>query len=172
MTGFDFTVIAILLVSVLLGLWRGLVCEALSLLGWPLAFVLSNLYADNLARFLPMPALSHVKEQQEAIRAATAYVLMFVAVLVVVGLVIWVLAKLLKTIGVGYMDKALGVLFGVLRGSLMVLALVWLAGVTDIPGKTYWRGAMMSKTLEDVALLTKGWLPDSIAQRIHYRNRS
>ena len=178
MTGFDFTVIAILLLSMLLGLWRGLVCEALSLLGWPLAFVLSNLYADNLARFLPMPAsshvpvLSHVTEQQEAIRAAIAYVLVFVAVLVAVGLVIWVLAKLLKTIGVSHMDKAFGGLFGVLRGSLVVLALVWLAGITDIPGKAYWRGAMTSRTLEDVALLTKGWLPDSIAQRIRYRNRS
>lgn len=164
MTGFDYTVIAILLVSVSLGLWRGLVCEALSLLGWPLAFVLSNLYADDLARFLPM--------KQEELRTTVAYVLMFVAVLVATGVLIWLLAKMLKTIGVGQMDKVLGGLFGVVRGGLAVLALVWLAGVTDMPGKPYWRGATMSKTLEDVALLSKGWLPDSIAQRIHYRNRS
>lgn len=172
MTGFDYTVIAILLVSVSLGLWRGLVCEALSLLGWPLAFVLSNLYADDLARFLPLPVPSSVAGKQDELRAVVAYVLMFVAVLVATGVLIWLLSKLLKSIGVGQMDKVLGGLFGILRGGLAVLALVWLAGVTDMPGKPYWRGATMSKTLEDVALLGKGWLPDSIAQRIHYRNRS
>lgn len=164
MTGFDFAVIAILLISVLLGVWRGLVSEVLSLLGWPLAFVLSNLYADNFAMLLPM--------QQETLRVTVAYVLMFVAVLIVWGVLVWILAKLLKTIGLGQMDRTLGGLFGALRGGLVVLALLWLSGVTDMPQKPYWREAMMGKTLEDVALLTKAWLPDSIARRIHYRNRS
>ncbi len=164
MTGFDLAVIAILMISVLLGVWRGLVSEVLSLLGWPLAFVLSNLYADNFARLLPI--------QQETLRATVAYVLMFVAVLVMWGVLVWMFSKLLKTIGLGQMDRTLGGLFGVLRGGLVVLALVWLAGVTNIPEKPNWREAMMSKTLEDAALLSKTWLPDSIAQRIHYRNRS
>jgi membrane protein required for colicin V production len=164
MTGFDFAVIAILLVSVLLGLWRGLVCEVLSLLGWPLAFVLSNIYADNFARFLPM--------KQETLRSTAAYALMFVSVLIAWGVLVWMLSKMLKSIGLGRMDRTLGGLFGILRGGLVVLALVWLAGVTDIPEKQFWRKAMMSKTLEDAALLTKAWLPDSIAQRIHYRIRS
>jgi len=164
MTGFDFAVIAILLISVLLGLWRGLVCEVLSLVGWPLAFVLSNIYADNFARLLPM--------KQETLRATAAYVLMFFAVLIMWGVLVWMLSKLLKSIGLGPMDRTLGGLFGVLRGGLVVLALVWLAGVTDIPEQLFWRKAMMSKTLEDAALLTKAWLPDSVAQRIHYRIRS
>jgi membrane protein required for colicin V production len=164
MTGFDFAVIAILLMSVLLGVWRGLVSEVLSLLGWPLAFVLSNLYADNFAYLLPM--------KQETLRTTAAYVLMFAVVLIVWGVLVWMLTKLLKTIGLGQMDRTLGGLFGALRGGLVVLALLWLSGVTDMPAKPYWREAMMSKTLEDVALLTKAWLPESIAQRIHYRNRS
>jgi membrane protein required for colicin V production len=81
-------------------------------------------------------------------------------------------SKMLKSIGLGRMDRTLGGLFGIVRGGLVVLALVWLAGVTDIPEKQFWRKAMMSKTLEDVALLTKAWLPDNIARRIHYRIRS
>jgi membrane protein required for colicin V production len=164
MTGFDFAVIAIVLVSVLLGLWRGLAFEVLSLVGWPLAFVLSNIYADNFARFLPM--------KQETLRATAAYVLMFAVVLIMWGVLVWMLSKMLKSIGLGRMDRTLGGLFGILRGGLVVLALVWLAGVTDIPEKQFWRKAMMSKTLEDAALLTKSWLPDNIAQRIHYRIRS
>jgi membrane protein required for colicin V production len=164
MTGFDFAVIAILLVSVLLGLWRGLAVEVLSLVGWPLAFVLSNLYSDNFARFLPL--------KQETLRTTAAYVLMIAVVLIAWGVLVWVLSKMLKSIGLGRMDRTLGGLFGIVRGGLVVLALVWLAGVTDIPEKPFWRKAMMSKALEDAALMTKAWLPDNIAQRIHYRIRS
>ena len=165
MTGFDFAVIAILLISVLLGLWRGLVCEVLSLVGWPLAFVLSNIYADNFARLLPM--------KQETLRATAAYVLMFFAVLIMWGVLVWMLSTLLKgdRIGAGRIERW-GGLFGVLRGGLVVLALVWLAGLTGIPEQPFWRKAMMSKTLEDAALLTKAWLPDSISQRIHYGIRN
>jgi membrane protein required for colicin V production len=164
MTGFDFAVLAILLISVLLGLWRGLAVEVLSLAGWPLAFVLSNIYSDNVARFLPM--------KQEALRTTAAYVLIFVLVLIAWGVLVWMLSSMLKSIGLGRMDRMLGGFFGIVRGALVVLVMVWLAGVTDIPEKSFWREAMMSKTFEDAALLTKAWLPDSIAKRIHYRIRS
>jgi membrane protein required for colicin V production len=128
MTGFDFAVIAILLVSVLLGLWRGLAVEVLSLVGWPLAFVLSNIYSDNFARFLPL--------KQETLRTTAAYVLMFAVVLIAWGVLVWMLSKMLKSIGLGRMDRTLGGLFGVVRGGLVVLALVWLAGVASLPS---WR---------------------------------
>jgi membrane protein required for colicin V production len=164
MTGFDYVVVAILLVSVLLGVWRGFASEVLSLVGWPLAFLLSNLYADNFAMLLPI--------QQDALRATTAYVLIFVAMLIVWAVLIRLLSKLLNSIGLGQMDRMLGGFFGVVRGALVLLALIWLSGVTEMPEKPYWREAMMSKQLEDVALLTKVWLPENIGQRVHYRNRS
>lgn len=160
MTGFDFSILTILLVSLLLGLWRGLVYEVLSLAGWPIAFVLSKLFANSIAPMLPM--------QQEAMRIAAACVVVFVVVLIVWGMLAWLLARLVKAIGLGWLDSVMGGLFGVLRGGLVVLALVWLAGLTPIPEQPFWRGAQTSKTAEDVALLTKSWLPDNIAQRIRY----
>jgi predicted HD phosphohydrolase len=47
-----------------------------------------------------------------------------------------------------------------------------MAGLTNFFQQPFWRDALTSKTLEDAALLTKAWLPDRIAQRIHYRIRS
>lgn len=172
MTGFDFAVIAILLVSLLFGLWRGLLYEVLSLLGWPLAFMLSNMYAEGFAQHIPIPVLSHVEGKYEMLRTTGAYALVFIAVLIGWGVLVWGLSRLLRAIGLGRLDKTLGGLFGVLRGVLVVLAVVWLAGVTDIPERPFWRDAQMSKTAEDVALLTKAWLPENIAQRIHYRARN
>jgi len=53
----------------------------------------------------------------------------------------------------------------------VILALVWLAGMSDLPEQSLWRDAQFSRVAEDVAMQTKVWLPDNIAQRIHYRNR-
>ncbi|HEU0234480.1 MAG TPA: CvpA family protein [Gallionella sp.] len=164
MTGFDFAVMAILLVSLLFGLWRGLVYEVLSLMGWPVAFVLSKLFAGNVAPMMP--------GAQETIRITLAYAVVFVAALIVWGLLAWLLSRLVKAVGLGWLDRVLGGLFGVLRGGLVILVLVWLAGMTAVPEQPFWRAAQMSKTAEDAALLTKVWLPDNIAQRVRYRIRS
>ena len=163
MTGFDLAVIAILFVSLLFGVWRGLFYEVLSLLGWPLAFMLSNMYGEAIARHIPI--------EHDVVRTTGAYALVFIAVMIVWGMLIWGLTKFLRAIGLGQMDRMLGGLFGVLRGLLVVLVAVWLAGMTDIPKRPFWRDAQLSRGAEDVALLTKPWLPDSIGQRIHYPAR-
>jgi membrane protein required for colicin V production len=163
MTVFDFGVVAILLISLLFGLWRGLLYEVLSILGWPIAFVVSNIFADGIAQHIPI--------NHEMARLIGAYALVFVAVMIVWGMLVLVLTKLMRMIGLGQVDRMLGGMFGLVRGLLLVLAVVWLAGMTDFPEQPFWREAQMSRGAEDVALLTKSWLPESIAQRIHYRAR-
>jgi Uncharacterized membrane protein, required for colicin V production len=164
MTGFDFVVIGILLLSSLLGLWRGLVYELMAMLGWPLAFVLSRLFAGDIASLLPL--------KQEAARIAGAYALVFIAALILWSVLTSLLSKLLKAAGSGWSDRVLGGLFGVLRGGIVLLVLVWMVGLTNYFEQPFWREALTSKTLEDAALLTKSWLPDSVAQRIHYGIRN
>jgi membrane protein required for colicin V production len=164
MNGLDFFVIGILLFSLLLGLWRGLVHELMALLGWPIAFVLCKLFAGNIAPLLPL--------KEESARIAGAYAMVFIAALIVWSVLTRMLSKLLKAVGSGWSDRMLGGLFGVLRGGMMLLVLVWMVGLTNYFQQPFWRDALTSKTLEDAALLTKAWLPDSIAQRIHYRIRS
>jgi membrane protein required for colicin V production len=164
MNGLDFVVMGILLLSMLLGLWRGLLYEVLSLLGWPIAIVLSRLSADSVAPLLPI--------EQEDMRIAAAYALVFIAALIAWSILARLMARLLKVIGSDWTDRAMGGLFGILRGGLVVLVLVWLAGLTHVPEKQFWRVSLTGKTLENVALLTKAWLPDNIAKRIHYRINS
>jgi membrane protein required for colicin V production len=163
MTGFDIAVVAILLASLLFGVWRGLVYEVLSLLGWPLAFVLSRMFANDVASMMP--------GAQEAVRVASAYAVLFIAALIVWGMLVWLVSRLIKAIGLGWLDSALGALFGLVRGALVVLVLVWLAGLTQMPEQQFWRNARASRAIEDVALWSKVWLPDNIGQRIHYGAR-
>jgi membrane protein required for colicin V production len=164
MTGFDFAVIGILLLSSLFGLWRGLVHELMALLGWPLAFVLSKLFAGNIAPLLPL--------KQETARITVAYVLVFVAALIVWAVLTALLGKLMKAAGSGWQDRVLGGLFGLLRGGLLLLVLVWAIGLTNYSEWPFWRHALTSKPLEAAALMTKSWLPDGIAQRVHYGIRN
>ena len=164
MTGFDYAVIGIMLLSLSLGLWRGLVYEVLSLLGWPLAFVLSWKFAGNIEPLLPV--------SEDAVRIALAYTLVFIATLIVWGMLVWLFAKLVKAAGLGALDSLLGGLFGLLRGIMIILILVWLAGTSSIPEQPFWRDAKFSRAAEDVALLAKTGLPDNIARRIHYKERS
>jgi membrane protein required for colicin V production len=162
MTWFDYTVIAIVALSALLGWWRGLVYEVLSLLGWVAAAIVARLFAAKTAPY--MPAVLGA----EAVRTAAAFAALFIVTLIIGGIVAWILSKLVKWVGLGWMDGLLGTLFGVLRGVLVVLALVLLAGLTDLPKEPFWRNAALSKPLENVALAAKGWLPGSVAQRVHY----
>ncbi len=162
MTWFDYTIIAIVVLSVLLGWWRGMVYEVLALLGWVAAYFVARLFVANVAPLLPawMGA--------EAVRMTVAFTLLFVTTLIVSGIMAMLLSKLVKWVGLGWMDGLLGALFGMVRGVLVVLVLALLAGLTDLPKDPFWRDAWLSKPLENAALAAKGWLPGNVAQRVHY----
>ncbi len=162
MTWFDYTVIAIVILSALLGWWRGLVYEILALLGWVAAYAVARLFAAGAAPL--MPAALGV----EAARMTAAFAVLFTGTLIIGGIVAWLLSKLVKWVGLGWMDGLLGALFGVLRGVLVVLALVLLAGLTGLPKEASWRNAASSKPLVSIALAVKSWLPENVAQRVHY----
>lgn len=162
MTWFDYTVFIIAVWSVLLGWWRGFVYEVLSLLGWVAAYAVARWQAVNLAALMP------AELGIDAIKVTVAFILLFVATLIVSGIVIWLLSKLIKFSGLGWIDGLFGSLFGMLRGMLLVLILVLLAGLTDLPKKPFWREAKLSKPLESMALASLAWLPDSVARRVHF----
>ncbi len=163
MTVFDFGVIAIILASLLLGLFRGFVYEVLSFLGWPVTYFLSKAFASSVAPMMPIT--------QESMRIAVAYVVIFIAGLVAWSLLVFLLTKIIKAIGLGGIDTFLGSLFGVLRGAMIVVALACLAGLTDIPKQPFWQQARTSQSTEGFAKLAKTYLPDSVAQRIQFPPR-
>ena len=73
----DWILLAVLGLSLLLGVWRGLVQELLSLAGWVAAFYLAQMYAPLTANALPMEGSSQM------LRYAAGFLLTFIAVLVV-----------------------------------------------------------------------------------------
>jgi membrane protein required for colicin V production len=128
----DWVIAAVLAASVLLGLWRGLVFEVLSVLNWLAAFVLAQWLAPRAAAMMPLGGAG------ESLRYAAGFVVVFIAALFLGGLVAWLTKKLVEAVGLRPVDRALGGLFGLVRGLVAVLALAVVVNLTGLRSGTWW----------------------------------
>ncbi len=163
MTVFDYAVLLIIGLSVMLSIIRGAVREVLSLTAWVLAFWAAQTYTVEFAALLP-ENLSN-----PSLRLMTGFALVFLTVLVVMSLVAILCSKLVKASGLSVADRSLGAVFGVARGYLMVLILVLLGGFTSLPKQPMWKDALFSSQLERVATYVKTWLPEGLSKSINYQ---
>lgn len=162
MTWLDYAALTILVVSVLWGVWRGLVREVVSIAAWVLAFLGANLFAgplgDALPKALPTPE----------IRVLVAFVVVFIAILAVCALVSKLLSKLVHVAGLGELDRTLGGLFGAARALLILLAFALVAGLTALPRQPVWRNSLSGPLLAQAVLAIKPWVPPSFGLRLRY----
>jgi membrane protein required for colicin V production len=162
MTLFDYTVLFIIGSSVLVSVVRGFTREALSLLGWVLAFLLANMLSGVVSEwFAPL-----IKDA--TLRVLVAFVAVFVVTLVLASIGAMMASRLLKNAGLGLEDRLLGGFFGFARGLLIVLALVLVSGLTALPKQPVWSDAVLSPPLEALAAALKPWLPGAAARYLSY----
>ena len=162
MTWLDYGVIGLLMASMAWSAIRGVVREIVSLGGWIIAFLAANLFAGPLSTHLPQAI------HGETLRTLAAFLAIFILALICTALVGMLMSKLVNAVGLGPIDKVLGALFGIARGSILVLVAVLLAGLTSAPRQAWWKESVSGPYLRDVALALKPWLPDSFAQRLRY----
>ena len=144
MATLDWVFLAVLLASLALGAWRGLVYEVLSVLGWIAAFVLAQWLAPDAAALLP---LGH---WDDAIRYAAGFVLVFIAAAFAAGLLAWLVKKLVEAVGLRPVDRTLGAAFGLVRGAVLLLAAAVVINMTPLRNGQWWTestGAGVSTTV-------------------------
>lgn len=138
MNEIDWIIIGILGISGFISLLRGFVKEAISLFIWVIALILAISLAPKLALILSQ-WLSH-----PALQMIIAFVLIFIGTLIVGGLVNQIIYALLKKAGLGYLDRLLGVVFGVLRGSIIVIAcLIIVPSVIAVEEHQLWKDSQL-----------------------------
>lgn len=162
MTWLDYAVLGVLGVSTAWGIWRGLVREIVSLLGWLVAFLAASLFAGPLSGHLSGSIAT------PELRMVAAFVGIFIGTLVVTTLLGIVLSQLMKVIGLDGLDRTLGAMFGVARALLVVVAIALLAGLTSAPRQAWWRDSLSGEALVAAALALKPWLPATFAERLRY----
>ena len=144
MSSTDWILSAILAASMLLGVWRGLVYEVLSVIGWIAAFVLAQWFAPTVAAQLPM------ESSGDTLRYAAAFILMFVASVFAAGLISALMKKLISAVGLRPVDRMLGAIFGLFRGVILLLAVSVVVHMTALQESEWWlesKGAPMLITL-------------------------
>jgi membrane protein required for colicin V production len=161
-TIFDYLVLFVLVTSVLISMMRGLVKEILSLISWVVAFVVANAYGASLAKMLPAVVPG------EVVRLMLAFVVLFIGVRILMGLLGMTVDALVKATGLSLADRGLGAMFGFARGLVIVLAAVILCGMTSIPQQAFWKNAMLRPVAEDGARAIKPYLPAAYAKHVQF----
>ena len=158
----DYAVIGVFAVSMALGAWRGLVREVVSIFGWVIAFLAANLLAGPLGPEMPQAIPT------PELRLAAAYAALFIGSLVLTSLAGLLLSKIVKAVGLGAADRALGAAFGAARGVLILLAAALLAGLTSAPRQAWWRDSASGPLLAQAAGALQPLLPQTLAERLRY----
>ncbi|MCX7512491.1 CvpA family protein [Frateuria hangzhouensis] len=156
MNWIDYTILIVLALSILVGLWRGLVSEVLSLAGWIAAFwvawTFGPLVAAQFEHSISLPVA----------RIMVGYALCFVVVLIVGALLRFVARRLLWSTGLGGLDRLLGMLFGFARGVLLVTLAVFLASFTALTRESLWQQSLLLPQFTGAA----GWLGDRVPANV------
>jgi len=162
MTAFDFGVLIVVGLSTLFAFVRGVIREVVALVAWIVGLVAAVTFTPALGDWLPASLGA------PAIRYVIAFVLILIAALLAGSLIAWPLAKAARAVGLGFVDRILGSIFGLARGLLLVIALVLLAGLTGLPRTSWRQDSVLAAPLVAAALGMTAYLPSAWAAALDY----
>ena len=157
----DWVFVAVLAFSMLLGAWRGLVYEVLSVLGWAVSFYAAQYFAPRVAGLLPLQSSS------DAVRYAAAFVLVFVAAVFAAGLLAFALKKLIDAIGLRPADRSMGAAFGLVRGVILLLAAAVVMDMTALKNSVWWQESKGAHVLSATLQGLKPVLPEKFSNYLN-----
>ena len=158
MATLDWIFITVLLLSLLLGAWRGLVYETLSLLSWIAAFILAQWLAPEAAGWLPMGGAA------QPVRYAAGFALVFILTVFTGGVLAWGVKRLVVAVGLRPIDRTLGAGFGLVRGAVLLMAMALVINMTPLKGGRWWAESVGAAVTMAALKGLKPVLPGRFAQ--------
>lgn len=138
----DAIIIGIIVFSLMISLWRGFIREVLSLVGWVAAFFIASKFYPHLSAVLL--GLDSPYLQNEYVRNGIAAAILFIAVLIVSGIINALLSQLADKTGLTGTDRVLGAAFGVLRGVFIVAGLLFfISHFTSFDQSEFWKESQL-----------------------------
>jgi len=158
----DYAILGTIVISILVGALRGFMKEVFSLIVWAAAFTVSYQYGGDVAALMD----SHVS--LPSARTAMGFTGLFIAVLLIGGLLNYLLGRLVESTGLSGTDRLLGSVFGAGRGLVLVVAILLVAGFTPIPADPWWKEARMIQRLMPFVQWSAEFLPLSISEYLDF----
>ncbi|MFA5018954.1 MAG: CvpA family protein, partial [Methylobacter sp.] len=159
----DFTLIGLIFIFFVSGLLRGFTKEVFSLVFWMLAIWVSLMFSREFSGFLES-TISH-----PSARMVASFVALFAITLSLGGLIGFLLSVLAKKTGLTFMDRFGGMVFGVVRGMIVVTVVVILAGLTPLPKDSWWTESTLIPPFQLLAVWLRDHLSSGMAEYISYR---
>jgi membrane protein required for colicin V production len=156
----DWALIAVLAISVVVGLWRGLVFEVLSLVGWVVAFIVAQAFAPVVAPYVP------VGTRGGALNQGVAFLAAFVLALIVWALASRLLRFVIHATPLQPVDRLLGGVFGLARGAVLLLAVTTVVLLTPAHRSVAWQHSHGAVWLAALLQGLKPALPDAIVRQL------
>lgn len=162
MTAFDFLAIGIVGLSTVFAFWRGFTRVFASFAAWVVGVLAAIHFSPLIGTMLPDFG------ESPAMRYVVAFAIILVVVLIIGALVGFFISRIVRAVGLGFLDRSLGAIFGLARGVLIAVLLVLFAGLTTLPRSDWWQNALSSPALVAAALNLRPWLPRAWADRLDY----
>ena len=156
----DWFLLAALVVSIIIGIIRGFTREIMGLVSWIVAIAAALLLAPSAVGWLE-PHIS-----TPSLRIAASYALVFFAALVLGAIVTTIVSMLVRKSALSGVDRMVGGGFGLLRGVLIAVLLVWLVGMTPARKDPWWESSMFIPRLEVLAEGFQRWMPEEWRKRV------
>ena len=158
MNWFDLTIIGVVVVFAVIGVVRGLIKEVLSLTSWVLAFWAAFTFAD------PASAVFEPYIDTPVLRIITSFAVLFISTLLLLTIISFLIHKLLSVSGIRGTDRALGGMFGGLKGLVIIAALMLFAHETVLPQEEWWRSSLLAERFQPLVLIIKDVLPVDVTR--------
>lgn len=149
----DWVIVAVLAISSLISLKRGFVKEALSLVSWVLAFLVARFFSGNLATLLEGSI------DTNSLRWIVSFAILFAGTLVIGAMINHLVVEVVRLTGLGGTDRIFGMVFGFVRGLVILVAVVYGLQFTMVPQDVWWKDSSMIPHLESVADWARKTLP-------------
>lgn len=133
----DWIIIVVVSFSTLISIMRGFVKEALSLVTFVAAMIISRIFGPQLSTLLVDLIDS------PSTRQMTAYIGLFFATLIVGGLINTPVSQVVKWAGLSGVDKLLGMLFGFARGALIIVVIVAILSRVGLSEDRWWQESIL-----------------------------
>ena len=154
----DIAILVIIVVSALIGVFRGFIREVLSLASWVVAFYIAWRFAEFGASYLE-PYID-----QPPFRIVASFAGIFIVSLIAVSIISYLLYRIFSIAGISGVDRTLGLLFGVVRGVAIVGGLILAAVFMDFASQPWWDGSKLVMYFEPVVEFFLSLMPPDIRE--------